>query len=205
MGNSTTGNKTTGNKTMGYTTTYTGAITVDPPLNEHELAYLRRFAASRRMDRDLGPYFCGEWDADEDSEPGIRHYSWPGPEQPGLWCHWEPTADGRGIEWNGVEKFYYGERWMAFLIQTFLAPGATLAEELAAPIEGRYYAPEFEHFTFDHVLTGRIEARGDEPDDVWQLVVTAGDGVFMHPEGEEPQRVTDTGPDPLAYPTPQPS
>jgi len=183
---------------MGYTTTFTGAIAVDPPMNRHEITYLRRLADSRRMDRDLGPYFCGEQNADEEDEADIRHYSWPGPEQPGLWCHWEPTGDGRGIEWNQAEKFYYAERWMAYLIRTFLAPGASLAGELAAPIEGRYYAPEFKHFTFDHVLNGLIDAEGDG---VWQLVVTDGE-VFVHCDGEEPRPITNTGPAPEAYPTP---
>ena len=46
---------------MGYTTEfgYGGSVSISPPLNAHEIAYLREFAASRRMDRTRGPYFVG--------------------------------------------------------------------------------------------------------------------------------------------------
>ncbi|MGW2255690.1 hypothetical protein ACWCXH_36885, partial [Kitasatospora sp. NPDC001660] len=44
---------------MGYHTEFTGRIDVVPPLNESERTYLRKFARSRRMDRDTGPYFVG--------------------------------------------------------------------------------------------------------------------------------------------------
>ena len=185
---------------MTYSTKYSGTVAVDPPLNEHEIAYLRRFANSRRMHVDCGPYLCEEPEGEGDGEPNVLDYNWPGPEQPGLWCRWEPTENGRGIRWDRTENFYYGERWMAFLIRTFLAPGAKLAGELAAPIEGRHYAPEFEHFTFDHVVNGRIRARSvEDPHIAWQLVVTDGE-VFLHYDGKEPEPVTDTGPDPVAYP-----
>jgi hypothetical protein len=36
---------------MGYTTEFDGSVSISPPLNAHEIAYLRKFAASRRMDR----------------------------------------------------------------------------------------------------------------------------------------------------------
>jgi hypothetical protein len=42
---------------MGYTTEFDGSVSISPPLNAHEIAYLRKFAASRRMDRARGPYF----------------------------------------------------------------------------------------------------------------------------------------------------
>ena len=157
---------------MGYNTEFRGAVTVVPPLNRHEIAYLRRFAETRRMDRERGPYYCGKGYAGQADEPDIRDYNKPGFEQPGLWCKWEPTDDGSQIEWNQAEKFYDADAWMAYLIRTFLMPGAPLAEELASPVPGRYYAPEFSHFTFDHVVNGVIDAEGEEPDDVWQLIVT---------------------------------
>jgi hypothetical protein len=42
---------------MGYTTEFDGSVSISPPLNADEIAYLRKFAASRRMDRARGPYF----------------------------------------------------------------------------------------------------------------------------------------------------
>lgn len=170
---------------MGYETTFIGVIAVDPPLNQPEIAYLRRFAQSRRMLRGRGPYYCGTGFGGQDQEPDIQDYNQPDPGQPNLWCKWEPTDDGRGIQWNGWEKFYDAEKWMLYLIRTFLSPGASLAGELAARVDNRYYAPEFEHFTFDHTLDGLIDAEGEEEDDVWQLVVRGGEVVVRSDEGAE--------------------
>jgi hypothetical protein len=178
---------------LGYETTFFGAISVVPALNKQEIAYLRRFAASRRMDRELGPYFCSANYFGAHSDPDIRDHNRPGPDQPGLWCKWEPTDDGASIVWNKAEKFYDAEKWMAYLVRTFLAPDASLASELAAPLDGRYYADEFAFFTFDHVLNGVIDAEGEEDDDVWQLVVEDNLVTVRYADGDA-QPVIDTGP-----------
>lgn len=154
---------------MGYTTDFTGHVTVEPPLNEHEAAYLTAFADSRRFRRVSGPY---RTDSDEYRGPDTVDYNEAPEGQPGLWCDWAPTDDRAGIEWDGTEKFYNADQWMAYLIDTFLTPGATLQRELVNRVEGRYYAPEFEHFTFDHVVNGTILAEGEDADDRWRLVVT---------------------------------
>ncbi|HVK36196.1 MAG TPA: hypothetical protein VM428_11120 [Microlunatus sp.] len=41
---------------MGYTTEFTGFVTVSPPLNPAEIAYLDQFSDTRRMNRPAGPY-----------------------------------------------------------------------------------------------------------------------------------------------------
>ncbi len=41
---------------------------------------------------------------------------------PSHWCQWVPTRDGKGIEWDGGEKFYNYEEWLHFLIDHFLIP-----------------------------------------------------------------------------------
>src|SRR5437868_6870167 len=41
---------------MGYTAEFDGSVSISPPRNVHEIAYLRKFA-SRRMDRARGPCF----------------------------------------------------------------------------------------------------------------------------------------------------
>jgi hypothetical protein len=71
-----------------------------------------------------------------------------------------------------VEKFYYAEEWMTYLIDMFLKPGAVLASELPNPVPGRHYPEEFRHFTFDHDLNGAFDAQGDYDDDRWRLIVT---------------------------------
>ncbi|WP_229929242.1 hypothetical protein [Kitasatospora xanthocidica] len=146
---------------MGYTTEFTGRIAVDPPLNEQEIAYLRKFAGTRRMDRANGPYYVdGTGFAGQGHDADIRAFNEPPAGQPGLWCKWEPTDDGAAIEWNGQEKFYGAPEWMAYLVDHFLKPGGHARGEAG-----------FEAFTFDHVLNGVIDAQGEEPWDTWQLTV----------------------------------
>ena len=158
---------------MGYTTDFKGSVSVTPPLNPYEIAYLKRFADTRRMHRRNGPYFTGSGFAGQDHEADIVDYNSPPPEQFSLWNHWVSNEYGTTIEWDGGEKFHNADEWMTYIIDTFLKPGATVAAELASPVPGRVYAEEFDHFTFDHVVNGTIEAQGEDAEDRWRLVVTA--------------------------------
>jgi hypothetical protein len=155
---------------MGYTTYFNGSIAIDPPLNEVERDYLRRFAESRRMDREHGPYFVkgsGYYGQGDDTD--IRDCNTPAAGQPGLWCKWIPEDDGTALEWDEREKFYEAEQWMAYLIEHFLRPGGR-AQSVADP--------QFTDFSFDHCLDGEIEATGEDPDDRWLLRVTDNE-VFV--------------------------
>lgn len=161
---------------MGYSTTFTGHVTVTPPLNPHEVAYLKRFGGTRRMKRSNGPYYCGTGWWGQDHEPDIIDYSKAPDDQPGLWCQWLPSDDGARIEWDGGEKFYYAVDWMTYVIDTFLKPGARLDAQLrdgTAERAGWVLPDEFRHFTFDHVVDGVIHAEGEEDGDVWVLAVDA--------------------------------
>lgn len=148
---------------MGYTTEFQGTINIEPPLNESEIAYLNKFADTRRMDRESGPYFVdgsGYFGQSEDAD--IRNYNEPPSGQPGLWCKWVPAADAAGLEWDGREKFYDAPEWMTYLIEHFLKHNA----------KARYSSnPQFAGFSFDHTCNGIIEAQGEDPDDRWRLVV----------------------------------
>jgi hypothetical protein len=63
---------------MGYTTEFDGRVGISPPLNAHEIAYLRKFAASRRMDRARGPYFVdGSGPFGQDHDDDIRDFNKP--------------------------------------------------------------------------------------------------------------------------------
>ncbi|MGF1428652.1 hypothetical protein [Kitasatospora sp. LaBMicrA B282] len=141
---------------MGYQTTFTGQVAVEPPLNQQEIAYLRKFAATRREDREGGPYVADYIGYAVQGREADRI-----PEgQPSRWCNWEATDDGAAIEWNGAEKFYNSPEWMTYLIDHFLKPGGAAQGQ-----------PGFEHFTFDHTINGVIDAEGEEPGDIWQLLV----------------------------------
>ena len=70
---------------MGYTTEFGGSVSISPPLNAHEIAYLRKFAASRRMDRARGPYFVdGSGPFGQGHDDDIRGFNKPPAGQPGL-------------------------------------------------------------------------------------------------------------------------
>ena len=140
---------------MGYTTYFNGEIQIEPPLNDEEISYLNKFSASRRMKRDQGPYYTG------DDKSGVENYNKPPECQPGLWCQWVPCRDGEVLVWDEGEKFYNAAEWMAYIIQHFLEPDAVAKQ--ANPAAFAEFVP--------HVLNGKIEAVGEDPDDRWQLEV----------------------------------
>ena len=78
---------------------------------------------------------------------------------------------------------------MAYLIEHFLRPGA------AAATSGD---PQFSGFTFDHTLTGEIEAQGEDPDDRWLLRVTENRVSVLR------ARLTYVDPRPVTTLAPQP-
>lgn len=144
---------------MGYSTDFEGRVQVTPPLNAEEIAFLKKFNETRRMDREKGPYhvdaggFMGQG-----HEPDIRDYNRPPAGQPSLWCGWEPTEDGTAIVWDGGEKFYSSVEWMQYLIDHFLRPGALAKEQLP-------------FLRANHQVSGEIVAQGEDASDSWCLVV----------------------------------
>ena len=207
---------------MGYTTDFWGSVTIEPPLNEHEVSFLNDFAHTRRMARHKGAYYCldtdnfgqnqaddvinhngvgcveDEWVDNPKHTPDLR-YGEPGfeprmmkvtlaepicpPEfgtpaaQPGLWCQWVPGGDIGGdtaphsLGWNGTEKFYDATEWMIYLIDNFLKPDAFATTEKGQELVALAGDPRLQHFTFDHVCNGVIEAQGEDSDDRWRIVV----------------------------------
>lgn len=147
---------------MGYTTDFSGEVSINPPLNKKEIEYLQKFNQTRRMSRMNGPYFVdGTGDYGQGRDSDILDFNRPPEGQPGLWCNWTPTEDGTAIEWDGGEKFYNAEKWMAYLIKHFVG---------SDPIAKREHPEEFS-FLQGHDLNGRIDAQGEDYDDKWLLIV----------------------------------
>jgi len=154
---------------MGYTTDFWGHIRISPPLNKQEIDYLQKFNQSRRMKRGKGDYFVDD-DRTGHLKPGteplhqdddVIDMNAPPPEQPGLWCKWTVTDDGKTIEWDGAEKFYDSPQWMWYIIQHFIKPN---------PVAKLRFPEQFE-FLQGHTCNGEIDAQGEEPEDRWCLVV----------------------------------
>jgi len=66
--------------------------------------------------------------------------------QPGLWCGWCITEDGKYLEWDGGEKFYNYIEWLEYLIKNFFEP-------------------------WGHTLNGEIKWFGEERSDIGTIVV----------------------------------
>lgn len=129
---------------MGYTTDFTGQFTLDKPLTKAQASYLNKLATSRRMFRNSNmvakmadPYreavglpvgVDGEFYVNasgfggQDHDDSIVNYNVPPRTQPGLWCQWIVTPDRQHIEWDGGEKFYFYQAWLAYVCRNFLTP-----------------------------------------------------------------------------------
>ena len=73
--------------------------------------------------------------------------------QPGLWCQWEISEDGKELSWNGGEKFYNYTAWLKYLIKNFFEP-------------------------WKKKLTGEINWYGEDRDDIGKIKVRNND-VFV--------------------------
>lgn len=135
---------------MGYTTDFTGRLTFADPLTPAQTAYVRQFNETRRMRRDAkaveklfdplrlaaglyhvgdeGGYFVGTGDrmASQDRDGTVLDSNEPPDGQPGLWCRWTVTEDGRHLEWDGGEKFYSYVEWLEYLTAHFFRPWGKL-------------------------------------------------------------------------------
>ena len=161
---------------MGYTTDFDGQIDIVPALNEQEREFLTKFAETRRMDRENGPYFVdGTGGFGQGNDPDIRSHNSPPEGQPALWCQWTPNEDGDAIVWDEGEKFYESAEWMVYLIQHFLGTNPLAKSDLP--------------FLQGHTLNGTISAQGEDPDDMWLLHVrdntVSTEALIAQPSGSE--------------------
>ena len=67
--------------------------------------------------------------------------------QPGLWCQWIPSDDGRAIVWDRGEKFTDPYGWIEYLLRHFLGP-------------------------WGYIANGRVDWQGPDAGDVGSIFVT---------------------------------
>lgn len=164
---------------MGYTTKFDGLFTLDQPLFDSQVLYLLEFAATRRVGRNVallenvpdparvavglplgedGGYFVNQkWDEENDWISAVD-YNLPPSGQPGLWCQWIPTSDGRGIQWDGGEKFNHYTAWLQYLIIHFLEP-------------------------WGYLLNGLVNWMGEDPSDTGHITVE--NNLIVWPKGRD--------------------
>jgi hypothetical protein len=140
---------------------FLGHIIIDPPLNLEELDYFNKFSGTRRMDRKKGPYFVEGTNYADDNihNADVFDYNKHPKSQPGLWCKWIPTHNGKCIKWNGYERFYNPEKWLEYLIVHFFGN---------EPVAKLVHPEEFS-FLETHILNGIIEVK--ETNKNWKIIV----------------------------------
>ncbi|MCA8939875.1 MAG: hypothetical protein KDB07_08710 [Planctomycetes bacterium] len=67
-----------------------------------------------------GGYFVGgQGFAGQTKDMSVLDYNHPPQGQPGLWCDWTVSEDGKQLRWNGSEKTYKYVQWLQYLIDNF--------------------------------------------------------------------------------------
>ncbi len=160
-------------RVMGFSTKYLGRLDIEPRLNESEVEWLRAFAAIDRR-HYTEPYEvamnpravqierlqCDEAGEDRpDPDPFTSLVPLDGSPYPNL--DWKPCPDGCCLVWDGTEKSRMAEASLQYLIDHFLRPGAL------AHTDRR---PDFERFTFNHVVNGVIAAERDDTRELFLIV-----------------------------------
>ncbi|WP_446663704.1 hypothetical protein [Flexivirga sp. B27] len=154
---------------MGFSTKYLGRLDIEPPLNDAEADWLRAFVAIDRR-HYTGPYevamnpraleFARSQQQSDDEGDAFKSLV-PRDGTPYPHLDWAPCPTGCCLAWDGTEKSRMAEESLQYLIDHFLRPGAH------ARLDGR---PEFEHFTFNHVVSGIIAAERDDTRELFLIV-----------------------------------
>lgn len=148
---------------MGYSTELIGRFNLDRKLEDAHYEYLCAFSNTRRMIRnsmkmleyddpirdnaDMSVGVEGCFCVNDIKNDGVIDYNRPPFGQPGLWCHWIPTEDREGIEWNGAEKFYDYVEWIEYIIEYFLD-------------------------SWGYKLNGVVHWKGKDPSDIGTIFIT---------------------------------
>lgn len=146
---------------MGLHTDYLGSLRIEPALSPAEVDFLKSFTHTRHYG-DRSATDVVEHPADNDPSGDVDSYNRVAAGMPGLWCPWTCCDEGCCLRWNQHEKPYAPDRWLRYLINTFLRPGGALAADPVARDLG---------LTFDHVLTGMLVGERRETGELFALAV----------------------------------
>ncbi len=148
---------------MGDTTDYLGHITISPPLNEQERRYLGAVRDMRHYDRGGSTYDVPpNPTAPDPADVPVERYDAVQAAKPSLRCGWAVCGDGCCVSHDGIEKFNDPDRWLTYLVEHLLGPGAEAA--------GTGH-PQLDGFTFDHHLDGVVVGHRRWSRELFALVV----------------------------------
>ncbi len=116
---------------MGYSTNFVGKFDLDKQLSLDDFRYLQKFSAKDHRNEDYIPKEYGAF-----------------------YCQWTPTEDGKGLEWDGGEKFTGYVGWLQYLIEKFFRPKG-------------------------YVLSGQVTYQGEEVGDCGVIRIIGGGQVMQ--------------------------
>lgn len=130
---------------------------LDRPLGSNRLAYLKKFAATKRVYRDEkvlgyysdpvrhgvelpvgkdGEFFVGNDGMDPNDRSIIDEDETPA-SQPSEWCSWEPNDAGTELVVNSHSDFDTDVDWLKYVVDKFLVPwGHVLSGQVTLTEEG---------------------------------------------------------------------
>ena len=146
---------------MGLHTDYLGSVRIEPPLSLAEVDFVKGFNRTRHCG-DRAALDVVTHPADHVPAGDVVSSNRVADGMPGLWCPWTCCDEGCCLRWDQGEKPSAPDRWLRYLIDTFLRPGAALAADRAAGAAG---------LTFDHVLSGTIVGERRETGELFALTV----------------------------------
>jgi hypothetical protein len=115
---------------MGYYTKFKGCFNLNKELDKKTHEFLIKFNKTKRVKRKLPEkygvdgefYVDGKGFLGQEKDETVIDINIPPSTQPGLWCDWKPSEDGKKIEWDGRENFYNHIEWLEYLIDKVLEP-----------------------------------------------------------------------------------
>ncbi len=130
-------------------TTFKASLTLDKPLTREQIAYIQKFATTRRVRRkekltatrpdalrhavnlpagSQGAFFVGETgELGEDISFDVLNSNEAPSGQPDIWCPWSVDNDGHHLIVSVDNKNYlYIMDWLKYIIQHFIQPWGLL-------------------------------------------------------------------------------
>lgn len=158
---------------MSYRTEMSGSITVDPPLNEHEISYLRDFCATRHFRRvNHGPLHIDTCPNLRVESAVDRDVNTPPQNMPYFECPVTVSDKAELIPDPDNPEPAMTDAWLDYLINHLLTSAVGAADP--HPTDLTLHAtddPRLAHFTADHVANGRFTCQGENHDDAYDIVV----------------------------------
>lgn len=160
-------------------TKYEGRLTIEPPLNPHEVRALTAFFNSRRIRTTGGPLDSRLL---AETHPDVLAYNEPPEGQPGLHCDLEVSEDGKTLVWGEDDNSGPDlHRWITYVIDHLLKDGAEFSFMDRADVMDLVAESDLLwQFTFNHMVDGVIEAEA-MVGDTWTIYVMDNEVSVVRP------------------------